>query len=541
MSLLHSVHRFGLMARDVPRFLKPPITLEQAKATLRDRLRNRAANFLTIAERGIFGYRRSPYLPLLKRAGCELGDLRQMVQSRGLETTLRRLRDAGVFITYEEFKCRQPIVRGGQVFHVRPEDFDNPYVTSHYEGQSGGTTGRATRVPVNLAHLAGQAPLLMVALEAYGVLRAPAAVWRGILPDASGFNNIARLALCGNPPERWFSQLAARDVRLTRLKTDIGSKMLVVTGRLAGVRLPWPETVPVERADIVARWAADTLRTRGTCLILTQVSRALRVCLAAREMNVSLEGATFMVGGEPPTPNKVGQIVATGARCFPAYAFSEAGGRVGAGCARPVGPNDLHVDADAFVVYTSPRTIPLIGETVPALYFTSLRPTAPKVMLNAENDDYGVIETRSCGCALEDAGFTEHVRDIRSFSKLTGEGVTLVGSEMIAILEGVLPRRFGGSALDYQLLEDEDERGFTRLSLLVSPHLDIRDDQQVLDVMWDALRASSVGADLARDMWRRAGSLRVQRSAPIWTERGKLMPLHLASRSQPRHTPEGGP
>jgi hypothetical protein len=176
---------------------------------------------------------------------------------------------------------------------------------------------------------------------------------------------------------------------------------------------------------------------------------------------------------------------------------------------------------------------------VPALYFTSLRPTAPKVMLNAENDDYGVIETRSCGCALEEAGFTEHVRDIRSFSKLTGEGVTLIGSEMIAILEGVLPRRFGGSALDYQLLEDEDERGFTRLSLLVSPHLEIRDNQQVLDVVWEALRASSVGADLARDMWRRAGSLRVQRSAPIWTERGKLMPLHLANRSRPRDTPEG--
>lgn len=72
------------------------------------------------------------------------------------------------------------------------------------------------------------------------------------------------------------------------------------------------------------------------------------------------------------------------------------------------------------------------------------------------------------GCPLEDLGLTDHLRQVRSFSKLTGEGVTLIGSDVVHILEEVLPARYGGSPLDYQMMEVEDEDGFTRLWLLVS-------------------------------------------------------------------------
>jgi hypothetical protein len=520
-----------LILRDLPGFLAQPLSLDQAIVALRDGLRHRETNFLKLAERKIFGYARSPYRPLLEHAGCSYEDLRRSVLHDGLEPALQKLHAAGVHITYEEFKGRTPIVRAGRVFRVKPQDFDNPHLTKHYEVESGGTTGRSTVTPIDLAHLRAQAPHFMLAMHAYGVRDTPAAVWRGILPDSSGINNVLRMTLCGNPPRRWFSQLGPGDVRLTRLKTDIATKLMVAVARRSGAAIPWPETVPIERADIVARWAAATLSAHGACLILTQVSRALRVCLAAREQGTSLEGATFLVGGEPPTPAKVSQITASGARCFPGYGFSEASGRFATGCACPIGPNDLHLDSDAIAVFTSPRKVPFNGDTVPAFYFTTLLSSAPKVMLNVENDDYGVIETRGCGCPIGEMGYTQHIRDIRSFSKLTGEGVTLIGSEMIAILEHVLPTRFGGSALDFQLREEEDERGFTRLTLLVSPHLNIPDDRLVLDVMWESLRASSVGADLARDMWKRAGTMRVLRTPPVWTERGKLMPLHLSSRT----------
>jgi hypothetical protein len=147
-------------------------------------------------------------------------------------------------------------------------------------------------------------------------------------------------------------------------------------------------------------------------------------------------------------------------------------------------------------------------------------------MLNVESDDYGLIESRPCGCLLESYGFTEHLRHIRSFRKLTGEGVTLVPGDMIRILEEVLPARFGGSPLDYQLLEEEDENGFTRLSLLVSPEIEIAEEAAVTEVVLDALAQGGVSAVLAQATWSQADTLRVKRMNPVLTSRGKLMPLH---------------
>lgn len=97
----------------------------------------------------------------------------------------------------------------------------------------------------------------------------------------------------------------------------------------------------------------------------------------------------------------------------------------------------------------------------------------------------------------------------------------------------MLPARFGGSPLDYQLMEEEDEQGFTRVSLLVSPKIEIADEAAVIGIVLDALGHSSVAADLARAHWKQAKTLRVKRMEPIWTARGKLMPLHLVKRSEP--------
>ena len=40
-------------------------------------------------------------------------------------------------------------------------------------------------------------------------------------------------------------------------------------------------------------------------------------------------------------------------------------------------------------------------------------------------------------------------------------------------------------------------------------------------------------ADGARGIWAQAGTLRVKRSEPVWTGRGKLMPLHLTRKARP--------
>jgi phenylacetate-coenzyme A ligase PaaK-like adenylate-forming protein len=302
--------------------------------------------------------------------------------------------------------------------------------------------------------------------------------------------------------------------------------------RLYGTPIPWPEHVKLDRANVVAHWAAEMLKTHGGCLIRCPVSLALRVSLAAQEEGLNLRGVTFMGGGEPPTPAKVRAIMRSGAQWIPTYIFTEAG-VVGMGCCYPVDGNDLHFFKDNLALVQYPReVIPGSKVTVNSFYFTTLLTTAPKLMLNVESDDYGVVESRSCGCLLESYGYTEHILHIRSFRKLTGEGVTLVGSEMIRILEEVLPARFGGSPLDYQLLEEEDENGFTRISLLVSPKVQIVDESKVIEVILEAMEHSSVAADLARAIWSQGNTLRVKREEPIWTARGKLMPLHLSQGSE---------
>ena len=163
-----TLNKYIRFALELRRFLRQPITLEEAKAVVRRRMEQREDNFLRLLERGIFGHAKSPYLPLLKLAHCELGDLQRMVHSKGLEGALQELRKSGVYISFEEFKGRQPIVRNGHVIPVKPQDFDNPHLSHYYYSHSGGTTGPGTRVSVDLDHIASRAPHLLLAYEAHG-------------------------------------------------------------------------------------------------------------------------------------------------------------------------------------------------------------------------------------------------------------------------------------------------------------------------------------------------------------------------------------
>jgi hypothetical protein len=241
---------------------------------------------------------------------------------------------------------------------------------------------------------------------------------------------------------------------------------------------------------------------------------------------MDLTGATFIVGGEPLSPAKVPGIVSSGARCVSGYAFQEAG-TVARGCASPNSPDDVHFFKDMMALIQFPRQVPGTSLVVDAFNFTTLLPTAPKLMLNVESDDYGVVETKACGCALESYGLTDHLRDIRSFRKLTGEGITLIGSDILHVLEEVLPARFGGSPLDYQLLEEEDKEGFTRIILIVSPEVDLVDEAAVIAAFLEELGKGDYVANLTRAFWEQANSIRVKRSEPVWTERGKLIPLRV--------------
>ena len=513
------------------RFLRHTVSLDEARRVIRERMANRDERFLRVVERGVYGYPRSPYLRLLRHAGCELGDLRRLVKDKGLEGALYALREQGVFVTFEELRGRTPIVRNGLTFAVSERDFDNHLVRPDFAITTGGSSGLAMGVNQNLDLLADETPFRRLMLEAHGMFGSPLVLWGHVLPGAS-MRGIFMYARMGQPVEKWFAPRPWRDSKYW-VKYGLAGVYMIGCLRAAGVAVPFPQVVTLDRAEVVARHVHGLLGSRSRCVLFSGVSTALRVCLAARELGLDLTGCALLVAGEPVTPAKARAMLQVGARVIPTYGVVEAG-MVGYGCANPSDLTDVHAQSDALALFTYPYRVEQSGVTVPAFNITTLLDTASKILLNVQIDDYGIVEQRACGCELEANGFTTHVREIRSYSKLVGEGITLLGNEMIEILEHALPARFGGSPLDYQLLEEEDDRGFTRLNLVIAPRVHIRGQEDVLAFIYQALAQRSPQGDMVRSVWQVARAIQIKRQEPTVTATGKVLPLHIQRRATTR-------
>ena len=507
------------------RFARSPLTASHANALVRERMRTRGDTLLRVIARGVFAQSSSPYLALFKHSGCEFGDVQSLVRQHGVEGALGQLRSAGVYVKFEEFKGRQSIVRGSLEIPVDSRTFDNPNARRDFTARTGGSTGLPTLVSQDLDHVIEKAPIQMLMLDAYDLVDAPSAHWMHILPG-NGFRFLIQRAYMRQWSEHWFSSLGWREHKEWPRFTA-ATFYMVASARSAGLKIPFPEFVRLDDALVVARWLSDAVAREGRCLLASNVSHAMRTCIAARDAGISLAGATFRIGGEPVTTAKAEFMRELGIRVITGYGMVEVS-NIGLGCPNGLDAGDVHLSMDTMALITHPHEIPGTAISVPAFQLTTLSESTGKLMLNVEVDDCGIVEQRKCGCAFEAAGLDIHLRDIRSYSKLVGEGVTLVGNEMVRILEEFLPSRFGGTALDYQLLEEEDASHLTRLFLIVSPRVRIDDEQSVIDAVHDALDRSSASAGVASAVWRQAGSLRIRRTEPVWTARGKLMPLHMA-------------
>jgi hypothetical protein len=105
--------------------------------------------------------------------------------------------------------------------------------------------------------------------------------------------------------------------------------------------------------------------------------------------------------------------------------------------------------------------------------------------------------------------------------------MTFLDTDLIPVLEEVLPARFGGTSADYQLVEEEAENGQPRLRLFVHPEVGRLDPDTVAETF---LTAISQGSGVERVMglaWRDAGFLKVERRAPLVTRTGKVLHLHV--------------
>ena len=164
----------------------------------------------------------------------------------------------------------------------------------------------------------------------------------------------------------------------------------------------------------------------------------------------------------------------------------------------------------------------VMDTTVNAFLVTSLLPSSPKILINVESGDYGCRETRACGCPYEELGLTDHIYNIRSFEKLTGEGMTFYGSAAQRIIEDILPKRFGGSILDYQFVEEEDASGITRLVVYIDPQVGPVDEAALARAILDELKKEDDSHRLMAGCGRRAG-LSASGAKSLWRPgRGKF-------------------
>jgi hypothetical protein len=233
-----------------------------------------------------------------------------------------------------------------------------------------------------------------------------------------------------------------------------------------------------------------------------------------------------MVVGEPLTAVQRGVIEAAGASVVARYGIVECG-VVGFGCLAAREPDEVHVVDDLHAVVQPdgdgdhvlpPRT----------LLLSSLRPAAPLVLLNVSMGDQAIAESRPCGCPVEAIGWARRLHTIRSYEKLTVGGMTVLDSDVIRLLEEVLPARFGGAPTHYQLVEDHVGGQSSRLRLLVAPAVGPVDEAAVTDAFLEAVSAGSDVAAVMASAWRNAGALTIERRAPFVTASGKILHLHVA-------------
>lgn len=513
---LNNLPMLARLTRDFPRFLRTPLTPEQAVAVIQRQLESREERFLRIAEQAIYAYPRSPYLQLLRAAGCEFGDLKALVAAKGLEGALSELVEAGVFITFDEFKGRKEIVRGGRHFAFLEEDFDNPCISAHFEAQSGGTRSAGTVVKMAFPFIADLAVNTALALCAHGLSQHGHATWLN-----AGVTPMLIYTKLGRTPIAWFYQM-----RPLPAKIYAGSQYLAAVGRWFGCRLPTPVFVDLQDPSRMALWLAACLKKGTHVCVTTYASSAVRICVAAKERGVRLDGVCFITLGEPFTEAKQQTVEAVGARALVRYAFTEAG-IIGYACADPQMSDDLHFSSNAYGLLQRQRAVGDSGLSVDAFLFTSLLPWAPKILLNVESGDYGMLERRSCGCSLGAWGLTTHLARIRSFEKLSGEGMTFVQTEFLRVLEETLPARFGGTSADYQVLEEEGQYGILKLLLLVSPRIGPVDEDGVRQTFLEELGRDGGDGRRKAEVWRRAETVQVRRQWPVATKAGKILPFHL--------------
>ena len=242
MEFIDNLKMYLRFASGLRSYVRQSLTLNEARRIIGRRMAERETRFLHLVRRGIFEYSKSPYLPLMELAGCEYGDISNMLGADGLKATLLRLRQAGVYVSYEELKGRVPMVRGSTTLEIPANGFENPHLKASYLAETGGSTGPGRRIPLELDHQAAQTPQLMLARWAHGCLDSPTGLWRGPIPDGTGVAHMLRAIRYGRIPVKWFTAQLNGDARPS-LGYRLATQCFLNTLRILAVPVPRPQAL----------------------------------------------------------------------------------------------------------------------------------------------------------------------------------------------------------------------------------------------------------------------------------------------------------
>jgi hypothetical protein len=503
-----------------------PIGLAEAHASLRERLARREGDFLALVDAAVYRNPSSPYRELLALAGCEPGDLEKLVRQDGIEGALGALYARGVYLTVDEMKGRRPAVRGSASVSVEPRRLRVPGSTAHVVTHSSGSRGSRTALALDVASLRVQAGNVGLVFDSRGGSGWVHAVWA--VPGSAVIARLHHYQTLRLRVARWFSQVDARAPGL-HPRYRWSTRLQRLGSLLVGLPLPAPAYVAVDDPLPIARWMTTVLRAGRIPHLWTFPSSAVRLCQAATRAGLPLRGAQFSVSGEPMTAARLRTIEEAGAGVQTLYGSSETG-LLAYGCLRPDASDDVHVTEDLHAVI-QPGAMP--GPLRPrSLLVTSLRSTARVMLLNVSLGDEAEVSRRPCGCALERLGWTQHLRDVRSFEKLNAGGIALLDADVIRVLEETLPARFGGGPTDYQLVEEEAADGRPRLRLLVHPALGPLDAAAVAETFLRSVGEGSGVERLVELQWRQAGLPVVERRPPRAAASGKIRHLDQPGRGE---------
>jgi hypothetical protein len=511
----------------LPGLLRRPITAEEGRAIVRRRLDQRQADFLSLVRRGIYANPASPYRQLLALAGCEEGDLDRLVRREGVEGALAQLFRSGVYLSIDELKGRRPAVRGSTAIPVERTGLCDPGSVGQVLRYRGTSRAASSPVLLNLASVRDHAVNVGLVFAARDGADWLHGFWG--VPGGGAMVHLLEHAVFDAPMTRWFSQVELSAPGL-HPRYRWSARAVRWVSAAARAPLPSPQHVALDEPLPIAHWMAAALRTGHTPHLKTFASAAVRLCRAGLAASVDLEGAQFTVSGEPITQGRMAAIRETGAEATPRYGASEAG-TLGYGCLAPLAPDDVHFFQDLHALIRAERDCWQPGVPPGALLISSLRPSARMMLFNVSLGDQAVVELRMCGCPLERLGWTTHLREIRSFEKLTAGGMTFLDADVVRVLEDVLPARFGGGPTDYQLLEEEAQDGSPRLRLLVHPTVGPLEPAGVAEAFLAAIGRGSGAERVMALEWRESGLLHVERRAPRATAAGKILHLHQLARS----------